>query len=198
MDIAQLICEFRPAHLILNPLGRGRAQHFYRHTKDLFAGQNTVLDLGCGLGHLSQLLIQKGLRVTSVDIKNLCIVDRLKPLIYDGRHLPFPDRHFDLALISTVLHHTPHPERVISEAARVSRRLIIIEEIYHHPLQRYLTFFFDSLSNLDFTHHPHTNKTDAQWRQLFKILHLDVQKASYFTSYIIFQSVAYLLTPTSS
>lgn len=197
MNFAQFICKFPLTGRLLGPLGRQRASHFYRHFKPYLTRGETVLDLGAGMGHLSDLLRHQGFEVTPVDVVDLSLVKEIKPQIYDGLHLPYTTKQFDAVIICTVLHHTPKPEKVLTEAARVAKKVILVEEIYHNDLQKLITFFFDSLSNFQFRHHPHTNKTDRKWRDTFKKLHLDLQKASYFTTYTIFQSVAYLLKTES-
>ena len=45
--------------------------------------------------------------------------ERRPDLYYDGNTLPFPDKSFDTVLSVQVLEHTPHPQRLVSEMARV-------------------------------------------------------------------------------
>ncbi len=47
---------------------------------------------------------------------------RKPDLTYDGRTLPFPDASFDTVLSIQVLEHTPHPQRLLGEMARVLKR----------------------------------------------------------------------------
>lgn len=42
-------------------------------------------------------------------------------VLYDGERLPFPDASFDVVMSVQVLEHTPHPEALIAEMARVLR-----------------------------------------------------------------------------
>lgn len=93
------------------------------------------LDIGCGTGIPS--LVQR----ENLDISpTLCdVVDirdgRAKSLPFcraDGSHLPFTEKSFDSSCIQYVLHHTATREEAITmlkEAFRVSKRLILIEEI---------------------------------------------------------------------
>ena len=39
--------------------------------------------------------------------------------VMDGEALEFPDRSFDVVYCHTVLHFTPHPERMVGEIHRV-------------------------------------------------------------------------------
>jgi len=93
----------------------------------------------------------------------------------------------------TVLHHTSHPEKIIEEAKRVSKRIIIIEDIYTNIFNKYLTYFFDSLLNIEFIGHPHTNKNDKELREAFNKFGLKIVEARYSHSFIVFNHATYYL-----
>jgi len=137
-----------------------------------------ILDLGCGSCHLTKLLIKNGYNVTPIDVENLSAKD-IQPIIYNGYDLPFKDNAFDLALILTVLHHAKNFKTVIKEAKRVSKRIIVIEDIYRNNLQKFLIYFFDSLFNLEFFNHPHNNLSDKEWKQVFIDQNLTLEDAQY-------------------
>jgi len=71
------------------------------------------------------------------------------------------------------------------EAKRVSKKIIIIEEIYTNIFNKYLTYFIDSLLNLEFIGHPHTNKTDKEWKLLFGQLGLKLTDAKYSRTFLV-------------
>jgi len=152
-----------------------------------------ILNIGSGTCNLDEILLNKGYHLTSLDIQNLSFVDNIKPIIYDGNQIPFNNNKFYKSLILTVLHHTPNPEKILKEAKRVSKEIIVIEDIYTHFLHKYLTYFFDSLFNLEFVGHPHLNKTDQQWKNTFKKLNLKLVKTSYIRSFIVFKHATYYL-----
>ena len=77
---------------------------------------NKIVDIGSGTGHVSYLLKKQGNDITSVDVKDFHGPRFIKPIIYDGKKLPFSDNQFDTALILMVLHHTPNPKIVFSES----------------------------------------------------------------------------------
>ncbi|MFO7796622.1 MAG: class I SAM-dependent methyltransferase [Promethearchaeati archaeon] len=133
-----------------------------------------ILDIGVGPGTLSYLLKCKGFNITSIDIQNLSLFKEIKTIIYDGKIMPFYDNSFDLGLISTVLHHTHDPEEILKEGKRVSKRLIIIEDIYDNKFQKFMTCVIDSISNFQIFNHPHTNKTHSDWLSLFNKLNLKI------------------------
>lgn len=136
--------------------------------------EGSVIDIGSGKGMVAQMLRERGYRVTSLDVRDRSLPGTAAPVLYDGRKIPFDDGAFDCALLLTVLHHTAEPYAVLREAARVAREVIVIEDVYSNPVQKNLTFFTDSLFNLEFRSHPHTNKTDAEWRRTFRELALAV------------------------
>ena len=153
-----------------------------------------VLDIGTGNGGLCRELRGRGYEVQPVDVKDISFFDDVKPLIYDGRKLPFKDGEFPVTMLITVLHHIPEPEQVLDEAIRVSgRRVIVMEDIYKNPFQKYLTFFTDSLVNLEFVGHPHTNKNDAGWRKTFADRGMKLVAREEFRTLVFFRQVIYVL-----
>ena len=155
--------------------------------------KNKILDIGCGFCSVTQKLSAKGFKVTSLDIKNSSIFPEIIPTIYNGKKIPFHNRSFDTSLLITVLHHTSNPKRILIEAKRVSPKIIVMEDIFTNPIQKYLTFVVDSILNFEFLNHPHTNKSDQDWRKLFKQLSLRVMKTEYHQFWGLFQSATYLL-----
>ena len=91
-----------------------------------------VLDVGCGYGTLGRALLDAPARPADVDVRGLERVKRGGEAIpvdeYDGKTIPYGDRSFDVVIVADVLHHEPDPHRLISECARVSRRLLIIKD----------------------------------------------------------------------
>ena len=164
------------------------ARHLEKGTK--------ILDLGAGHGGLCKALRAEGFEVHPVDVKDGSFFEDVRPQLYDGERLPFADRHFDTTLLITVLHHTPDPELVLAEAMRVSgRRLVVMEDVYANPFQRYLTYFTDSLVNLEFHGHPHTNRSDAEWRATFTRMGWELESAESFRTLVFFRQVIYVLRP---
>lgn len=47
---------------------------------------------------------------------------------YQGDRMPWPDSSFDAVILADVLHHDPDPERLLREAARISKHLVIIKD----------------------------------------------------------------------
>lgn len=154
---------------------------------------DSILDIGAGTCNICEDLSKKGFKITPLDIQDLSFVDNIKPVIYDGDSLPHSNNKFDKALILTVLHHVPDPEKILKEAKRVSKGIIIIEDIFSNWFHKQMTYFFDSLFNLEFGGHPHTNKSDDQWRKAFEKLGLKLVEARYCHSFLVFSQAIYYL-----
>lgn len=155
--------------------------------------RDLILDLGSGTCNVLELLLDQRLRVVPLDIQNLSFVDDVGPVIYDGTRMPFRDDQFEIALVLFVLHHISEPMELLLEARRVSRRMLIIEDVYTTCLHRYLTSFLDSLLNLEFARHPHTNKRDSEWQSLFHKLGLRILNIEYNRFAVLIRQVLYFL-----
>jgi len=98
---------------IIYNIGRKRAQRMINRIEHFLDKKDKILDLGCGTCNVSELLTQKHYNVTPLDVKNLSFVQNLQPQIYDGNKIPYGENNFDKAIILTVLHHTPNPEKIL-------------------------------------------------------------------------------------
>jgi ubiquinone/menaquinone biosynthesis C-methylase UbiE len=154
---------------------------------------DSILDVGAGNCVLCDALRSRRYDVTPIDVADESFVASVKPLLYDGRRLPFPADCFDVALLITVLHHARAPDDLVAEASRVARRIVIIEEIYSSRLRKYVTYLVDSVFNLEFRGHPRNNRTDEGWKRCFDDLRLRLTGAVYSTSLGLLQRVTYSL-----
>ena len=173
--------------------GVWRARRIDRLIGKYLEQEYRVLDFGAGDCIISDAYRKKGYDVTPVDIEDISLVKGLDPVIFDGKQLPFEDDAFDLAMILTVLHHTSNPEEVLREAMRVSRRLVIVEDIFASRWGYRLTCFVDSLQNQEFGGHPHANKTDVEWKGLFGDFGLELVDAKYSRWVILLKQATYYL-----
>ena len=137
-----------------------------------------IIDIGAGSCDVVSSLINDGYKVTALDIQDLSFYDDIKPVIYDGKKIPFSNNTFDVALIVYVLHHVGDVKKMLFEARRVARQVIVVEELVPDSLLgKFLLYSWDCLINLEFFRHPHSNKTDKQWREIFKSVKLKVRKS---------------------
>ena len=154
-----------------------------------------ILDLGCGHGGVCRALRAQGHTVLPIDVADRSWFDDVRPPIYDGGRLPFPDHSVPTVLLATVLHHTADPDAVLAEAARVAQhRIVVMEDVYTSAWQRALTLFTDSLVNLEFRGHPHTNRDDAGWRATFHGLGLTVVASETRPTLGLFAQAVYVLS----
>ena len=151
-----------------------------------------IIDLGAGTGVYTQLLKRKGFNVQPVDIKDYSYYSDIGMCLYDGKHLPFKNNEFDVCLLRSVLHHSSHPEVVLKEAVRVSKKLIIHENVITNIFQRYYTYLIDCIMNKELIE-PHTNKTDREWLLLFKKLNLDLLNVIDEKAFLFLQNKTYIL-----
>ena len=102
-----------------------------------------VLDIGCGAGHFLDALRQRGLeKLVGCDLAlssaKALSARGLPALCCDAeRSLPFPDRHFAAVALIDVLEHTFEPERVLAEAARVAREIVLVVPNFNSVTARY-------------------------------------------------------------
>jgi SAM-dependent methyltransferase len=112
----------------------------------------TALDFGSGDGWFAQQFVTEGLlaNVTAVDVH-----DRehflVRPVIFDGRRLPFSDRSFDLVYAVDVLHHCEDPRASLREMIRCSARFLVIKDhTYRNILGRLSLGILDEIGNRRF------------------------------------------------
>ena len=109
----------------------------------------TVLDVGTGAADIPAALLARAardgrqLRVTGIDSRpevlsaavvrrpHLSMTPGLELHVGDGRSLPFPDRSFDIAHASLLLHHLEPTMAValLREMSRVARRGIVVNDL---------------------------------------------------------------------
>lgn len=176
-------------------LGRTRAQRLVDQVEPYLSRTDRILDLGCGTCNVAEVLIERGYeRPTLLDVEDFSFVEALRPQFYDGSVIPSEDKGFDVVLLITVLHHTPDPERLLREAARVAKRVVVVEDVYGSIVGKISTRIMDSVSNLEFVGHPHTNKTDRGWKRCFSQLQLTLVHASYSRFWKVFTCAVYDLS----
>lgn len=98
------------------PIGKLRLQRRCELlTKDIPPG-TTVLEIGCGAGHFSKLLLKKNIQLTSIDISPFFIEYNAINIVseniifktLDAHATNLPDQTFDFIVGCSVLHHLDH------------------------------------------------------------------------------------------
>ncbi len=155
-----------------------RAQKLVDRIYPYLQNSRRIIDIGSGTGYITSLLKEKGKTIQAVDIANNSFVKDLHVTIYNGEKLPFKDNSFDTSLLITVLHHTDNPEKVLMEAIRVSKEIIVIETGYANLFGKIAIVFIDTLANLTIKINWSSFRTDNQWKELFKKLNLKIVSSS--------------------
>lgn len=111
-----------------------------RPKKDLkligeFIKGKKILDLGSGGGYLAMELTKRGFDVTMTDVLDYRVPQALSipfKKMESPSTIPFPTDYFDCIIVKTVLHHVDEENipKLISEIARVARRVIVEEDTY--------------------------------------------------------------------
>ena len=136
----------------------------------------TILDFGSGSGALSDILSKKidyPVNIIPLDVSDVHEYGQ-KPLIYDGKKIPLPDKSVDIVICLFVLHHIPHQNEIIDELIRVCRnRLIIMEDCTNTYFDKFLTMIHAFSSYGKCYNCFHSTK---EWEQIFESKGLKVNK----------------------
>jgi ubiquinone/menaquinone biosynthesis C-methylase UbiE len=85
--------------------------------------EDRVLEIGCGRGHLTRRLAERGIDVIGIDVNpnaaELAGTDRV--LTMRAESLAFEDASFDFVISIHALEHIPELEQALAEMARVLR-----------------------------------------------------------------------------
>ena len=140
-----------------------------------------VLDLGCSVGSVSCVLLREGLDVRSVDVEDVSIYEDIKVDVYDGTTLKYKDKEFESCLLTHVLHHCDNQIAVLKEAQRVSKRIIIVDDVYRNGFERFLVYTNDILGN--FGDAGGSYRTEKEWEEAFESLGLKVLEKKVFLGF---------------
>jgi SAM-dependent methyltransferase len=111
----------------------GKADHVIALCTRAGVLPGSTLEVGCGDGALLSELHRRGFggRLSGVEITEKAVeIARARPEIdsvelYDGLHLPVPDRTYDLGVLSHVLEHVPDPSALLAEVGRACRAVVV-------------------------------------------------------------------------
>ena len=121
--------------------------------------RSSVLEIGAGEGsilkRLSELNFGDELYALEISssgveaIKNKRISRLTECKVFDGYHVPYDEKRFDIAILSHVVEHVEHPRQLIYEASRVARYVFIevpLEDTFRLPRN----FVFDTVGHINF------------------------------------------------
>ena len=154
-----------------------RVNRLCQHLTAVLPARGRVLDIGCGDGLLSSMIMEDRpeLEIIGIDVL-LRPTTHIPVTEFDGTHVPFADGSVDVAMFVDVLHHTMDPMILLREAARVARRAIVIKDHTADGVLAQSTLrFMDEVGN---ARHgvalPYNYWPRARWMDAFKSLGLRV------------------------
>lgn len=119
----------------------------------------TILEIGAGEGAILQRLGDLGfgeslfgLEISTSGIKAITqrnIEALVECKLFDGATIPYPNKKFDLAILSHVVEHLEYPRRLLYEAGRVAH-FTFIEVPLEDNLRLKNDFVFDCVGHINF------------------------------------------------
>ena len=88
--------------------------------------EDKIVDIGANKGHVFYGWDRK--RITSVDIDKYEYEGFVQA---DAAKLPFADKSYDVAVLAEIVEHTPDPIKVLTEANRVAKKVLITVPYEH-------------------------------------------------------------------
>lgn len=128
----------KPMAYLLKPFWRWRAKRISEHVLPYIPVRARVIDIGAGTGLLAEEISKKrNIQVTIIDVIDWN-TSSLPLKIFDGEHIPFGSKQFDVAILIDVLHHAEDEEALVKEAVRVAKKVIISEEVHEEKKREVL------------------------------------------------------------
>jgi SAM-dependent methyltransferase len=128
-------------------------------------GSRTALDVATGGGHVARRLREAGLQVVSADPAPGMQAD----VICRAEHLPFADGAFDFVVSRIAPHHFEDIGAAVTEMARVSNDLLVIEDTL------YVSEQVEEAEKLRDPTHVRSY-SEAEWRALLENAGLNVEQ----------------------
>ena len=128
-----------------------------------------ALDVATGGGHVARRLREAGCEVVTVDPAPGMTPD----VVGRAEHLPFDDGSFDVVVCRIAAHHFPDIQAAVAEMARVSERLLVIDD---------LLFDGDGVEQAHRLRDPtHVRShTEDEWRELVVANGFEVEQVEIF------------------
>lgn len=142
----------------------------------LLDGADEALDVGCGSGAMAVEIMRRRpgitLHGTDVVVRPEARIP-VAPFAQGGR-LPYADRSVPIVLLGDVVHHAEEPFQLLSEAARVADRAVVLKDVMlSDPLAFRTLRFMDIVANRRYeVPIPFSFWTHQEWRQAFERLGL--------------------------
>jgi len=128
-----------------------------------------VLDVATGGGHVARRLREEGCTVVTVDP-----APGMRPdVVASAEELPFADGSFDVVACRIAAHHFQDVRRAVAEMARVSNRLLVIEDN---------VFRGEHVEEAERLRDPSHVRcySEAEWRELVTTAGFEVEQVEHF------------------
>jgi SAM-dependent methyltransferase len=160
------------------PVYEKRIQTLVEVISGHLAAGDRVLDVGCGSGALGgSLIARNGARGITVDglEKHPRGGEPIHVVAYPGETFPLEENSYDVVIVADVLHHERDPDKLLREAVRVSRRLVIIKDHQvNGPLAYPRIALIDWAANAPYgVPCLYRYNTPAQWSEIAKRFELE-------------------------
>ena len=129
-----------------------------------------ILDVATGGGHVARRLREQGADVVTLDPSPGMRADVLAP----AEHIPFEDGSFDVVVSRIAAHHFEDLGQAIGEMARVSNRVLVIEDMLYRTVEE------EDAERLRDPSHVHS-LTEEEWRELLESAALEIEQTLFFS-----------------
>jgi SAM-dependent methyltransferase len=129
-----------------------------------------ILDVATGGGHVARRLREHGAQVVTSDLSPGMQPD----VVTAAEHLPFADGSFDVVVSRIAAHHFDDLAAAITEMARVSNRVIVIEDMLYRTEEE------QEAEKLRDPTHVRSLSTE-EWRELLTGAGLEVEQELFFS-----------------
>ena len=138
---------------------------------DVRAGEGVkALDVATGGGHVARRLREAGCEVVTVDSS-----PGMRPdVLSRAEELPFADGIFDVVVCRIAAHHFADSRKAVAEMARVSNRLVVIEDTL------YISRRSRRRPSGCATRRTSARYTEDEWKELLTEAGLEVEQVEYF------------------
>lgn len=140
-----------------------------RTIADFLPKNAKVLDIGCGSGTLAKavMVLRPDVSFEGIDVLVRPNTD-IPVKEYDGYNIPAPDGHYDVALFVDVLHHTDDPSRLVAEARRVAKSVVIKDHnrdgLFANATLRFMDWVGNAAHGVRL---PYNYLSSSEWRRLW-------------------------------